>query len=99
MTDITDIQHTLTDDRGRYCAQLRGSDTPAELTYRVANPELVIADRTEVPPALRGHGIAAQLVERLVDDARAGGYRILPTCSYIQAQFRRHPEWADLLHT
>lgn len=99
MHTIIDIQHTLTGDQGRYAARLQGADAPAELTYRVASPGLVVADHTEVPPALRGHGVAALLVERLVDDARAGGYRILPTCSYIRAKFRRHPEWESLLHS
>ena len=49
-----------------------------------------------VPPALRGQGIAARLVEALIEDARSEGFKIIPTCSYVAAQFDRHPEWADL---
>lgn len=98
MQTIINIQHALTGDRGRYAATLPQTDALAELTYRVASPGLIVADHTEVPAAARGQGVAQLLVERLVGDARHGGYRILPTCSYICAQFRRHPQWADVLH-
>ena len=46
---------------------------------------------------MRGGGVAQLLVEALVADAREQGFRIVPQCSYVAAQFRRHPEWADLL--
>ncbi len=36
------------------------------------------------------------LVEALIEDARSEGFKIIPTCSYVAAQFDRHPEWADL---
>lgn len=43
-----------------------------------------------------GRGVAARLVDALIADARKFGFRIVPQCSYIDAAFRRHPEWADL---
>ena len=46
---------------------------------------------------MRGQGVAQVLVEALVADAREQGFKIVPQCSYVEAQFRRHPEWADLL--
>jgi predicted GNAT family acetyltransferase len=48
---------------------------------------------------MRGQGVAQVLVEALVADARAQGFKIVPQCSYVAALFRRHPEWADLLAT
>ena len=56
-----------------------------------------VAEHTLVPRELEGRCIAARLVAELVADARAQGFRIDPQCSYVAAQFRRHPEWADLL--
>jgi predicted GNAT family acetyltransferase len=79
---------------GRYVVHLEGRE--AELTYRVAGDDVIAADHTFVPHEMRGGGIALKLVERLITDARAEGRRIRPLCSYVAAQFQRHPEWADL---
>jgi predicted GNAT family acetyltransferase len=58
---------------------------------------VLAVDHTFTPPELRGRNIAAQLMHALIEDARADGSKIRPNCSYVVAQFRRHPEWADLL--
>jgi predicted GNAT family acetyltransferase len=81
---------------GRYVIRLAGSDE-AEMTYRRQGADTVIVDHTGTPPAYRGQGIAQLLVDRLIADAQAEKFRIVPLCSYVAAQFRRHPDWADLL--
>lgn len=83
--------------KGEYHAHVSGSDHIGRLTW-VQNGSVRIADHTLVPPEIGGRGVAAALVEALIADAREEGFRIDPVCSYIAAQFRRHPEWADL-HT
>ncbi len=52
---------------------------------------------TFVPLAARGRGIAARLVEAAVAHARAQGYRIVPSCSYVVTWLRAHPDQADLI--
>lgn len=96
----TELSITRTDEtsHGAYRAELPGADRPAELTWQAMGP-LRIADHTFVPPEMRGQGVAQALVEALVADARKLGFRIVPQCSYVAAQFRRHPDWADLLAT
>jgi predicted GNAT family acetyltransferase len=83
--------------RGRYVARMEGVDEPAELTFSKTSPTLVIADHTAVPDSMRGGGVGARLAERLVADARAGGYRIIPLCPFVKAQSQRHPDWADVM--
>lgn len=90
------IRHDDHGTTGRYVATLPGSDATAELTWRQGGPGVIIADHTFAPPAMRGSGAAAALVARLMADARQKGLTILPSCSYVRAQFDRHPEWADL---
>lgn len=80
--------------RGRYVVYLEDG-TEAELTYG-REGQTLIADHTFVPPHHRGRDIALKLVEALMADAGKDGVKIVPQCSYVAAQFRRHPEWADL---
>jgi hypothetical protein len=56
-----------------------------------------VAEHTLVPPELGGRGIAGQLVDALIADARTEGFKVVPQCSYVAAAFRKHPDWADLL--
>lgn len=83
--------------RGRYV--YRVGDDEAEMTYSRAGAGLIIIDHTLVPDAFRGQGVGAALVARGIADARSAGVRVLPLCSFAAAQFRRHPEWADILET
>ncbi|WP_102108699.1 GNAT family N-acetyltransferase [Oceaniglobus roseus] len=80
--------------KGRYVFREGGDE--AELTYSITTPTLIIADHTGVPDAFRGRGVGQALVERLVADARAEGVKIVPLCPFVNAQRRRHPEWADV---
>lgn len=56
----------------------------------------MIAKHTGVPKALRGNGIATRLVERLIADARAEKFTVVPLCPFVAALFEQHPEWHDL---
>ena len=81
--------------RGRYVYRVNGME--AEMTFAITASGDMVIDHTGVPRPLEGQGIAAALVLRGVADARAAGRKIVPLCSYVAAQFRRHPEWSDLL--
>ena len=95
MNDVT-ITHHPEGEGGRYIAEVAGSDHTGYLEWEPAAGNVRVAAHTVVPPAIGGRGIAAQLVNAMIEDARKQGFRIDPRCSYVEAQFRRHPEWADL---
>lgn len=84
------------ESKGRYV--VRDGADEAELTYSRAGEVLLIIDHTGVPDAFRGQGVGLALVSRAVEDARAEGHRIVPLCPFAAAQFRRHPEWHDVLN-
>ena len=92
-TDAITLEET--GGKGRY--RYRDGDNEAEMTFSKAGDGLVIIDHTGVPDAFRGQGVGAALVARGVADARAAGKKVLPLCTFAAAQFRRHPEWADVL--
>ncbi|WP_340588140.1 GNAT family N-acetyltransferase [Erythrobacter alti] len=91
------IEIEVTDEttHGAYRADVDGTDTKAELTWK-ARGNARIADHTFTPPAARGQGIAAQLVEKMIADAREQGFTIVPQCPYVAALFRKNPDWADV---
>jgi hypothetical protein len=80
--------------KGRYVIRKDGEE--AELTWSVTTPTLIIADHTGVPDSFRGTGAGLALVTRLVEDARAMGFKIVPLCPFVNAQRLKHPEWADV---
>ena len=82
--------------KGRYLVRGAGS-VEAEMTYSRSGANTLIIDHTEVPQAFRGKGVGAILLDRLIADARADGLKIIPICPFAAAQFRRHPQWADML--
>ncbi len=80
--------------RGRYVARI--GDQEAELTFTAGDGRMSL-DHAGVPKALEGRGIASALVTHAVERARAEGFRLVPRCPFAIAQFKKHPEWADVL--
>ncbi len=94
MTEVTISCHG-TDHAGEYHAHVAGERAIGRLTW-VQQGAVRAAEHTLVPPEIGGRGVAGQLVAALIADARAQGFKIDPVCSYVAAQFKRHPDWADL---
>jgi len=94
MDDVTITSHDH-GSHGEYHAAVAGSSTIGRLTW-TQHGKVRAAEHTLVPPEIGGRGVAGKLVEALIADARVQGFRIDPQCSYVAAQFKRHPEWADL---
>lgn len=95
MTDVA-IQLETTPHGGRYVGTVEGREGEAQLVFSTRGPGRVSADHTEAPDSLRGTGAALKLVEHMVDEARARGFKIEPRCPYVAAQLKRHPEWNDV---
>jgi hypothetical protein len=96
---MTDITLTQEDGprHGRYVARVAGINAEAELTYTHRGPGLISADHTGAPDELKGTGAAAALVDHLIADARAKGFKIIPLCPYVRARYLKHPDWQDVM--
>ncbi len=88
-----DIEHRR--EEQRYVGLVDGAVATA-LDY-ADDGRVVSMTRTVTNPPLRGRGLAAQIVERAVDDAAAQGRLVRPMCWYVAEWFDRHPERRDLL--
>ena len=64
--------------------------------YRLT-PSAVIITHTETPRALRGHGIASQLVEGALALIRADGRKVIGACAFVVDYLRKHPEYTDMV--
>jgi predicted GNAT family acetyltransferase len=95
MESVTITRHG-TERAGEYHAHLPGEKAIGRLTW-VEKDGARVAEHTMVPREIGGRGVAGKLVDALVADAEAEHFRIVPQCSYVAAQFERHPEWARLL--
>jgi predicted GNAT family acetyltransferase len=71
---------------------VRIGDDEATLTYTVAGPKLIDLQHTFVPESGRGHGIAEMLATAAFDYARERGLRVVPSCPFVRAWLRRHPD-------
>ena len=96
---MTKIEIDKEDDgrTGRYVARVEGTDAEAELTFTDIAPGLMGADHTMAPASLKGTGVAAALVDHLIGDARASGFRIVPYCSYVRSRYEKFPDWQDVM--
>lgn len=52
---------------------------------------------TVVAPERNGEGLGSALVRHVLDEARADGLAVRPTCWFVDGWIRRHPEYMDLL--
>lgn len=95
MSDIGPIMLEEEGSKGRYVCRAEGHE--AEMTFSKVGTSQIIIDHTGVPDAFRGQGVGLALVTRAVEDARRNGVKIRPLCPFAAAQFRRHPEWSDVL--
>ena len=63
--------------------------------YRLV-PGTVIITHTETPRALRGSGIASELVHGALGLIRADGLKVIAGCGFVVDYLHKHPEFSDL---
>jgi predicted GNAT family acetyltransferase len=83
-------------EHGRFRMLVDGREV-AVLDYRRL-PDRWNIVHTFTDPAVRGFGVASDLVQYTLDAAREQGVRIVPTCPYVSWWVtERHPEYRDLI--
>lgn len=91
------IEHQESDSRGAFFIQQDGRRL-AEMTYSRTNATLIVIDHTEVDASLGGQGVGRQLLDALVQWARATGTKVIPLCPFAKAQFEKTPAIRDVLN-
>jgi uncharacterized protein len=87
---------TVRDNKSRNRFELDVAGGIAFANYRLA-PSTVIITHTETPRALRGRGIASDLVRGALELIRTDGRKVVAGCGFVVDYLRRHPEFSDLV--
>ena len=87
-----DVRHEP--DQNRFAADT--DHGTAHLDYILTDGLITLA-HTEVPPGAEGEGVGTALAKAGLDHARSEGLKVLPTCPFVAAYVRKHPEERDLI--
>jgi len=82
-------------DTGRYELRVDG-ELVGWAEYRPAGDSVIVA-HTEIDPGREGEGLGSELVRGTLDQIRASGKTVIPTCPFTAEYIRRHPEYVDLV--
>ncbi|MBW3535067.1 MAG: N-acetyltransferase [Gemmatimonadetes bacterium] len=88
-----DVQHHP--DERRFVAVVEGNEN--YLSYAALEDGALDFRHTWVDPSLRGRGVGERIVRTALEHAREHGLQVVPSCWYVGAVVRRHPEYRPLL--
>jgi predicted GNAT family acetyltransferase len=78
----------------RFVIYLDGNEVYVEYTMEDREINLY---HTYTHPALRGKGLAAQVVRAAFEFAKENNLKVIPTCSYVQAFVRKNEQYKVLV--
>jgi predicted GNAT family acetyltransferase len=93
MATDTEVRHDP--EHARY-ELVVGDEVVAVADYR-DDGRAVVMHHTYTDPRHRGNGYAARLVEGALDDLRARGRTIVPSCWFVAEFVDAHPDYRDLV--
>lgn len=97
MTDFETLNIRHDPAARRFVADIGGHE--AVLDYRILEDKTLDYRRTFVPPASRGRGIASGLAKHALEYARENGFRVVPSCAFVERYMDAHPEYEPLRAT
>jgi predicted GNAT family acetyltransferase len=83
------------DERRRY--ELVDDEQVVGVADFVLRDAVMVLPHTEIDARRRGRGLGDVLVSGVLDDARARGITVVPSCWFVREYIDRHPETTDLL--
>jgi len=86
----------IRDNKTRQRFELDVEGQLAFANYR-PTPQAIIITHTETPRALRGRGIASELVKGALEMIRADGHKVIAGCGFVVDYLSKHPEYRDLV--
>ncbi len=72
-------------------------DRRAEMSYTHAGDGKITIDHTFVEKQFRGENIGKDLVQAGIEFARKKNLKIIPLCPFVQSEFEKNADYADVL--
>jgi len=66
------------------------------LEYEEQGDDILDFTHTIVPKELGGQGIGSQLVKHGLDYARDNNFKVIPSCSFVDAYMNKHQDYQSL---
>lgn len=82
--------------KNQFEANLEGGKTALIQYDRQADGALNLF-HTEVPEEFEGRGVGARLVKNALEQIKADNLKIVPSCQFVAAYIKRHPEYKNLV--
>ena len=92
MSDLS-VMHESSGTKGRY--YIVHATGESELIYSVTRSNLMIAEHTQVASGQEGDKVGLMMLREMIADARSKGLQIVPHCPFVNAQRRKHPQFAS----
>jgi predicted GNAT family acetyltransferase len=89
------IRVTRDDERSRYEGRLDDGELVTVIDFTLTD-DVVDITYTGTKRRHRGKGLASSLTQQALDDIRADGRKVRPTCGFTATYLDDHPEYADL---
>ena len=84
------VTHAVTHAGGAFEIRQDGRRI-AWISYARIDADRVVAEHTVIDPSLRGHGVAAVLLDAAIAWARLTGTTLDATCAYVRGRYAKDP--------
>jgi predicted GNAT family acetyltransferase len=89
------IRVTRDDERSRYEGRLEDGELVTVIDFNRIG-DVVDISYTGTKRRHRGQGFAGSVTRHALNDIRAEGWKVRPSCSFTASYLDDHPEYADL---
>ena len=86
---------SVRDNKAQNRFELDVDGAVAFANYRLT-PSAVIITHTETPRALRGRGVASELIRGALELIRADRRKVIAGCGFVVDYLSKNPQFADL---
>jgi uncharacterized protein len=90
-----DVRVADVPDRSRFEIRV-GEEVAGFAEYR-RRPGLIAFVHTLIEPRFEGQGLASELVQAALAQARSEGVAVLPFCPFVRGYIARHGDYLDLV--